>query len=337
MTTPRALSAVPEPALAQDCVTPITLGSGMAVTSPRPLVAAWRTWMQDQDWAETTIRERVRYVTHVETLVGCAAEALDEYHVLEVLRRSDLSSGSRATYFAHLHAWFGWLQRTGLRDDDPMQHLKRPRARRRALAIPTTPHVKRLFDDVNRSRTRWMVTLAAYAGLRVSEIAKFNDDDIDLIGECFEVTGKGGVHAVLPLHPLIGEVADERRRLGLRGWWFPQYVGNRRGSHGGPILGGSVTTTVSATMRRLGVPGTAHSLRHWHASEMLRQGADVAVIQQLMRHASLATTQQYLHVDDSQRRAAVLLLPDLSVPPGPARTSGPALPVTAATDALWAA
>lgn len=280
--------------------------------------------MQDQDWAETTIRERVRYVSHVADSTGCDAHELDEHHVLEVLRRGDLSTGSRSTYFAHLTAWFLWLQRTGLRDDDPMQHLKRPRGKRRALSIPSTVHVRRLFDDVNRERTRWMVTLAAYAGLRVSEIAKFNDDDLDLLGEQFEVVGKGGVHAVLPLHPLIGEIADDRRRARLRGWWFPQYVTNRRGAGGGPILGGSVTTTVSATMRRLQVPGTAHSLRHWYASEMLRQGADVAVIQHLMRHASLATTEQYLHVDDTQRRAAVLLLPDVTR--APAMAPPPRLP-----------
>lgn len=150
-----------------------------------------------------------------------------------------------------------------------------------------------------------MILLAAYQGLRVSEVARVRGVDVDGLGETLTVLGKGGVRAVLPLHPYIAAEAD---RYGP-GWWFGQHVPNRSSRSGGPVLGNSVSRIVGEAMGRAGVPGTCHSLRHWYASEMLRQGVDVRVIQQLMRHASLATTERYLHVDDEQRRAGALRLP----------------------------
>lgn len=119
------------------------------------------------------------------------------------------------------------------------------------------------------------------------------------------------VRAILPLHPVIeSEAADYGQ-----GYWFPQRVGNR--SNAGHILGESVTSILSVAMKRAGVPGSAHSLRHWHATELLRQGVDIRVIRDLMRHASVATTERYLHITADQQREGLLLLPDLTQPPAP--------------------
>ncbi len=272
--------------------------------------------MRAQSWSETTITERIRLTSRLADINDVAPENLDEHHVLAALGASGLSPGSRATYYTNLLAWFRWLQNVGAREDNPMDHLKRPRRRRRALQVPTTEHVRRLFAARIHRRTRWMITLASYQGLRVSEIARFHDDHLDIIGESLEVEGKGGVFAVLPLHEQVAEISEERRRLGLRGWWFPQWTSNRQSDEGGPILGNSVTRIVSDAMARNDVPGTCHSLRHWYATQMLREGVDIRVIQELMRHASLATTEQYLHVDDNDRRAAIHALPNVTRSPG---------------------
>jgi integrase len=81
---------------------------------------------------------------------------------------------------------------------------------------------RRQLDDVLTSdlwaRPRTYVLLGAYAGLRVHEIAKVRGEDVDTDAMTLRVHGKGGVEAVLPLHPLIATIS---RGYPDRGWWFP--------------------------------------------------------------------------------------------------------------------
>ena len=62
---------------------------------------------------------------------------------------------------------------------------------------------------------------------------------------------------------------------------------------------------------RAGVDGTAHQLRHWYGTSLVRSGTDIRVAQTLMRHASLATTALYVAIDDGQQRDAIARLPVL--------------------------
>ena len=231
--------------------------------------------------------------------------ALTTDEIVGFLAALTVAASSRRTYDASLRAWFRYCVTAGYRTDDPMASLPKPRVGRREAVNLRSEHLHQLLSTRMHRRTKTMILLAAYAGLRVHEVARVRGVDVDVVGQTITVDGKGGVRAVLPLHPLI---AAEAEHYGP-GWWFTQYVPNRLSRSGGHILGGSVTRIVGDAMTRAGIPGTAHSLRHYFASELLRQGADVRVIQQLMRHASLATTERYLHVDDDQRRVAILRLP----------------------------
>ena len=69
--------------------------------------------------------------------------------------------------------------------------------------------------------------------------------------------------------------------------------------------GKSVSDVVGRTMRRAGVNATPHALRHWYATTLLANGADLRTVQELLRHKSLATTQVYTKVSDERRRQAV--------------------------------
>jgi integrase/recombinase XerD len=94
-----------------------------------------------------------------------------------------------------------------------------------------------------------------------------------------------------------------------RGYWFPGY-GDNSTVH---ISGASVGSAITSVMKRAGLSATAHQLRHWYGTNLLRAGVNMRVVQTLMRHESLATTAIYTMVDDDQQRAGIetLKLPQL--------------------------
>jgi hypothetical protein len=77
---------------------------------------------------------------------------------------------------------------------------------------------------------------------------------------------------------------------------------------------------IARSVHRAGVPGSAHWLRHWYGTELVRAGADTRTAQELLRHASLQSTQVYLQVSSQQRAVAVQALPNVDVEVTPPRT-----------------
>lgn len=148
-----------------------------------------------------------------------------------------------------------------------------------------------------RQDTRTKILLAAYAGLRIHEIAKIRGEDIDTTGGTLTVTGKGGRTDLLPAHPIILTQAANYPR---KGYWFPSP--NRPGQH---VAAKTVGTVIARALRRAGIDATAHQLRHFFATSLLEAGVDSRIVQTLMRHASLATTGRYLGVTLTQQRAAL--------------------------------
>ena len=98
-----------------------------------------------------------------------------------------------------------------------------------------------------------MILLAAYAGLRESEIAAVKGDDVDTVINTITVIGKGDKERQISLHPILKDLAATMPR---RGWWFPTYVGNTKHLAGGPMLDNFVSASISDVMDRAGIPGT---------------------------------------------------------------------------------
>lgn len=203
---------------------------------------------------------------------------------------------SKATYRAQLRAFYSWLVDTGRREDDPSVKLPQPKPGR-GVPHPVTPEqVRATLDACSDPRardTRVYVLLAAFAGLRVHEIAKVRGEDVR--GDELLVRGKGGTLLGVPLHPVIAEVAESMPK---RGFWFPS------SSQRGHVDRSSVSSAIKRAMVRAGVPGTPHGLRHHFGTQMLiSSGGDLRTTQRALRHASPATTAIYTQVvNDTLRR-----------------------------------
>lgn len=260
----------------------------------------WARRMRAEGLAERTVTDRPAIVRRAAAAVGARPTELTTDQLVDYLAWLP-SSGTRQTYFSALRSWHLWLTAQGIRADDPTADLRRPRAPRRRPRPVATGHLDRLLASGIRGRTRTAVLLCSYQGLRVHEAAKIRGEDVDLVAGTLRVVGKGGVEEYLPLHHLI---AAEAKRYPDRGFWFPSHT-----RPGRPIRSNSLSDSISKAMSRADVPGTAHCLRHWYGTELVRSGVNVRVVQTLLRHASLATTAIYVKVDADQQRAALDLLP----------------------------
>jgi site-specific recombinase XerD len=172
-----------------------------------------------------------------------------------------------------------------------------PRRPRRLPVAPKAVEVDELLHGVERDgplglRNRALIELVYSAGLRSAEAVGLDLQDIDFDQELVHVRGKGGKERAVPL----GEEAAFRLGRYLREG-RPQLA---RGAENAVFLSARGRRLDTSTLRRL--TPNPHRLRHAFATHLLEGGADLRVIQELLGHSSLSTTQIYSHVDGRRLR-----------------------------------
>lgn len=251
------------------------------------------------------------YVSDLATLAGYA-DTFDAF-TLEALRTwlaDALTAGrSRATLArrtAAARAFSTWAYRQGYIDHDAAARLKAPKVNR---ALPNVVRGERATelveadtaDDAHPAehlRDRAILELLYATGMRVGELTGLNLADIDLARGLARVTGKGNKQRVVP----FGREAT----LALNEWleFGRSELANGKaedavfvGSRGGRIDQRQVRRVVERVGQRAGVSDISpHTLRHTAATHMLEGGADLRVVQEMLGHSSLQTTQIYTHV-----------------------------------------
>lgn len=209
-----------------------------------------------------------------------------------------------------LQGFFRWAKERKLLPKNPAKKLEKvtvPRTKPRPFTID---QIEAMLSSGAYFRTRVMIALGYYQGLRAHEIAKFHSDDIDLLANTLRVIGKGGKDATLPLHPVIRELAAA---FPDGGYWFPSRGGNAK-PH---IHHRSVSDLMTRAIRRAGIKDprlTGHSLRHSFGTELVEAGVDIRIAQELLRHASLNSTQIYTGVSAKKQETAQLSLPIVELP-----------------------
>lgn len=265
-------------------------------------ITQWRTAQLAQSLSARTVKERVAAIERLGCWLGRDPSEATTLELSEWLADNDQwSESTRSTYFAHLRAYYAYLHRMGHRDTDPTAIMAKPRRPRSVPHPIADEHMPRLLATNMRYTSRMMILLAALAGLRAHEVARVRGEDVDLEARTLRVKGKGGFTATLPLHQLL---VDEAQNFPQAGYWFPAADGNPR-RH---MRGQCVSMRIKAVMVRAGVPGTAHSLRHWFGTTLVDAGTDLRVTQELLRHQSLANTQIYVKVSDRRRAEGIALL-----------------------------
>lgn len=258
---------------------------------------------------------------------GAGVEELPADEVLATAALADLRSwlsvqsaggAARATIArraAAARTFYRWATRTGRVPADPSLRLVAPRRGGRLPAVLRQADATQLLDvaavaadddDPIHIRNRAVLELLYASGIRVGELVAVDVDDIDLGANVVRVTGKGAKERVVPFGIPARRAVEEwmaaRRRVVTADSGAALFLG-RRGRRVDPRQVREVVHTLLAQLPDAPDLGP-HGLRHSAATHLLEGGADLRVVQELLGHASLATTQLYTHVSvDRLRRS----------------------------------
>lgn len=226
-------------------------------------------------------------------------------------KKTGLIAASLRIATVHLKVFFRWLAGKGRLEMDPAEPLLAPRPDQ---TLPETLHateVAKLLDSIDPAarlgrRDRAILEMFYAAGLRLSELCHLRLETLDLEEGFVRVTGKGNKTRVARFggkarEALVDYLTNER----------PELVTRRTSSHlflsvrGGPLSPDRVRQIVKERAKMAGIDQKIypHLLRHSFATHLLEGGADLRVIQELLGHADISTTQIYTHVDRQRLKA----------------------------------
>ncbi|MDA8104459.1 MAG: tyrosine recombinase XerC [Nitrospiraceae bacterium] len=213
--------------------------------------------------------------------------------------RNKSTAGRR---LAAVRSFLKYLHREGYIRENPAKLVNTPKAQRPLPQFLSVDDVFLLVQQPKsigflQTRDRAILELLYSSGLRVSEIAGLNMEDVNTREGLVKVKGKGKKERILPVGSkaiyaiksyLVEKILLKRKDKAL-------FLNNR----GRPLSDRGVRRIVVKYAKMIGIGGRIgpHTLRHTFASHLLQAGADLRVIQELLGHASLSTTQKYTHLD----------------------------------------
>ena len=219
------------------------------------------------------------------------------------------SPASRALAVSVLKTFFLWAKREGLVAVNVADALERPRRGRTLPRCLSVAQVNRLLEVAEaRRNNRWLgaaVELAYSSGLRASEVVGLQVQGLDLEGGWLRVIGKGDRERMVPMNghavaKLRHYLVDVRPLHATAA--SPQSVFLSR--NGRPLCRVNFLLGLYALSVRAGLPRISpHVLRHSFATHLVERGADVRVVQELLGHADISTTEIYVHTDSRRLKA----------------------------------
>ncbi|OQW32215.1 MAG: hypothetical protein A4E19_19465 [Nitrospira sp. SG-bin1] len=227
---------------------------------------------------------------------------------LASLKQEALATSSIARLLSAIRGWYRFLVRENHVETNPLRDLS---TARRPVRLPKTLTVREVTallelpirDRAEDQRDRVMLELLYAAGLRVSELVGLSLAQIDLNVGCVRVVGKGAKERVVPIGQtavamLVDYVAQVRPVL-LKGRSSRVLFITRRGRG---LTRQAFWKLLLQRARRAGIakPISPHMLRHSFATHLLEGGADLRVVQSMLGHADIATTQIYTHVEGTR-------------------------------------
>ncbi|GEB95704.1 site-specific tyrosine recombinase XerD [Microbacterium lacticum] len=277
----------------------ITIERGLSehtVAAYRRDLAGYRTWLQERG---------------IDDVDEVTAALVAEFAAARASAEPPPAATSLARLQSSVRGLHRFLVREGLAQTDPSDRLRPPKAPQRLPKALSIEQIEALLDaagpapgdavdtDIVRLRDRALLELLYATGARVSEVMQLDVDDL-AHGDVLRVRGKGAKERIVPVGSYARAAVDAylaraRPELSRRGRASARLF---LGARGAPLSrqGAWLVIQAAAERAQLSAHVSPHTFRHSFATHLLQGGADVRVVQELLGHASVATTQIYTHV-----------------------------------------
>ena len=221
---------------------------------------------------------------------------------------------TQARLIAGIHSFYRFLLYHHYIEQDPSELLETPKKELHLPDVLSLEEIDKMVAQIDMSkseshRNRAIIEMLYGSGLRVSELVNLRLSDIYLKEGYMRITGKGSKQRLVPISPVAAEWflywMQDRSVLDIKAEATDIAFVNR---YGRQLTRAMIFTIIKTLARAAGIQKTIspHTLRHSFATHLLQNGADLRIIQQLLGHESISTTEIYTHVDIHDLREAVL-------------------------------
>lgn len=231
-----------------------------------------------------------------------------------VLYEFGIASSSQARILCGVRSFFKYLVISGILKDDPSELLEAPTVGEHMPEVLSTEEIDRMEAAIDLSkwegqRNKAIIELLFSCGLRVSELVNLKFNDIFERDKFLRIIGKGDKERLVPisesaLHEIKLWLYD-RNLMKIKPGEQDYVFLNRRGAH---LTRTMILIMIKRTAEEAGITKTVspHTLRHSFATELLKGGADLRAIQEMLGHENIKTTQIYTHIDITTLREEIL-------------------------------
>lgn len=252
-------------------------------------------------------RDLVKYLSYLQERGITDWDQVDRFVImdfLQELRQENKAASSVVRMMSALRQFHLFLRQENLTKENPMQHIDSPKKQEHLPDTLSMEEVEKLIETPDVStplglRNRAILETMYATGLRVSELISLKRNDLHLSMGLIQTIGKGNKERIIP----IGDIAAE---------WLERYFNESRPQlvkekevpevfvnfHGNKLTRQGIWKNIKAIVREAGIDKdvTPHTLRHSFATHLLENGADLRMVQELLGHSSISTTQIYTHV-----------------------------------------
>ncbi len=214
------------------------------------------------------------------------------------LRENKLAPSSIIRKMASLRGFFKWASSAGIIDKNPASTLEQPKVPQRLPKVVSIKEIEEMLHNNLTPLEHVIMELLYSCGLRVSELVNLKTNDIDLSSKYIRCFGKGSKERIIP----IGEIAKKAvtEYMPERDFLVKKYNLNTKllliQNSGRLITRQDVYTFIHAQGKLIHKNISPHTLRHSFATHLLENGADLRVVQELLGHSDVSTTQLYTHI-----------------------------------------